>query len=212
MKVAVYTNHSSKNIALARLTAMNRWEYSAHNRYDLLTHRMEWEECQIGGLRALANHLKTYDAILMVGSDVVFTNFAIRVEDLIEHNDCVVMSREIDGRERLNNDVSIWTHRDESFQLIEQIIRHKDYWYANCTGSLWQGYLRDRILEADPLVLRALRIVAPRVLNATDQSGEWHWQPGDFVCHCLGGLMESKIERVRPYLEKSCTQSPCQSP
>lgn len=195
MKICLLSNHSADNVELARLTAQNRWDYSARHGYDLVTLRMPYEKSYTTGLIYLFEAISAYDAVFAIGSDVVITNPAIPVESFLRAGKAVSMSAEIAGRSLVNNDVAVWSGGFESDRLLEAIIEAQPQWRT--LPNLWQSYLAQT-----PALLARVAVLEPRALNATDQSGDWLWQPGDFVCHCLGGHNASKVERCRAVLEK----------
>lgn len=196
MKICLLSNHSAENVELARLTAQNRWDYSARHGYDLVTLRMTYEECMVGAIKALVVLLRAYDKVFVLGTDVVITNPSIKIEERFTAPGALVfMSREIDGRSPINNDVAVYNNDWETGEFLQRIIWMSYEWKT--LPNLWQSYVAQT-----PGLLSLVTILEPRALNATDQSGDWLWQPGDFVCHCLGGHNASKVERCRAVLEK----------
>ncbi len=199
MKIALLSTHSPGNAELARLTEQNRWDYSARHGYDLITLRMSYEESFDRGLLKLAHALQEYDVVFAIGSDVVITNPHVQIEAiarLARTGTVALMSREMAGRSAVNNDVAIWLQANRAAEaVIGRIRAARHIWEV--MPNLWQSFIADT-----PAMLERVTVLEPRALCATDQGGEWLWEPGDFVCHLLGGTTESKIERCKAVLEK----------
>lgn len=198
MKIAVVSNHSSRNVELARLTSGNHWDYAARHGYDSITLRMAYEESFTWGLTRLREILEDYDVVFSIGSDVLITNPSLSIESMLPPDPTkhvVLMAREIEGRSPVNNDVAIWVAGNESDLLLQRLRADRDKWKS--LPNLWQSYIADT-----PDIFSKITVLPPRALCATDQTGEWHWHDGDFLCHFLGGTIESKIERVNEFRAK----------
>lgn len=198
MKILVLLNHSTDSVGLARITEKNTWEYTARHGYDVIWLRMQWEDAKVGMLRRLRELLPVYDAVVTIGSDVLFMNHAVRFEDLLEADDDVLMALEMigekmgysaDGFSPINNDVAIWRNTANARNLIDDIIDHAPLWLNY--RLLWQQYLAGIYLANEGKVT-GIRFVHPRVMNASLQPCEGQWMPGDFILHLLAMDYNSK--------------------
>ena len=205
MKIAILSTHSHGNEDLARVTAQNKWDYSARHGYDLITLRMEWADCIRGAILKLIEILKRYDAVMMIGSDVIFMNHDIKIEDLLAENDNVVMAREllrpsdpenrgVGGGSTINNDVSIWKRTPHAEFLLWSI--HNSYPTWKNFKWLWQEWLMWEMDNPDRVASKAIRLVEPRVMNATLQEGidgSGKYQEGDYILHLVDYSNENKL-------------------
>ncbi len=210
MRALILSCHSSVNEPIARLTAKNKWDYSARHGYDLLTMRMEWEACKIGYLPAIRSRLALYDVVITIGSDVLFMNPAVRIEDRVRDEDHIVMAREDIGEHEkgwslINNDVMIWRNTPEALAVLDRIIADTPKWAAY--PQLWQRHLQNLLFspeEMDSGVVAAVRLVEPREMNASNFEGQKKsskWQMGDWIYHAVCGSNEDKYSRLRYYIE-----------
>jgi hypothetical protein len=200
MKWLVLLNHSAQNRALAELTAPNTWRYTARHGYDLLTLRLDWEASKVGLLHAIQARLPEYDAILTVGSDVLFMNHAISLDSLCQPADEVVMAYErLDYKpvnSPLNNDVVIWRRTPGTVALLDGLIDAAPQWLRH--PWLWQEWLAVQYRERK--YVEHVRLVEPRVMNACVQECPGKWQMGDFILHFLDMPLPGKIAFARHYL------------
>ena len=205
MKIAILAHHSAGNAELARLTAENKWKYSAKHGYDLITLRTSGEEWKVGVTKRLRQILPAYDAVMTMGSDVLLMNHGIKIEDRFSvATDSVVISREDVCEWPLNNDIAIWCNTPRTFEVIDRIIADADIWLDY--PWLWQNHLWNLIANKDPVAIKGIRLCDPRELNATHGNGQnSRWQFGDFIIHFLGYPEDQKIALVKHYLAMCST-------
>ncbi len=207
MKILILSCHSDNNRQLAGVTAANKWRYSARHGYDLLTIRMSWERAQNEGFQVLRQFLPIYDAVMVIGSDVVFTNFNVKIESLIQPGDGLIIAREhlqtVAGNPfPFNNDVAIWCQSPKSTSLIAEIISQRDQWMK--MKWLWQEWLWKNWGDEDSDEEgwhNYVRLVPARAMNSCHQEGEGKWQPGDYVFHAMSMDEPSKIRLCEYYLQ-----------
>ena len=143
--------------------------------------------------------------MLKIETDIVFTNFKTQINDFIEPGDKIIVGREPAGRAVLNVGSMIFCDESgDASRLLWRIAGDNDKWLENHDDCYWQNHL-GRLYDSEESVRSVIRRVHPRLINATDQTGdpEWTWQPGDFVCHCGGGAVESRIERCKAAMRKA---------
>lgn len=205
MKTLVLTCHSIINEPLARLTALNKWNYSARHGYDLMTMRMEWPAAKLGLLVRLREMLPLYDLVLLAGSDVLFMNHRWRVEDVATAEDHLVLAREYLGDPKanwstINNDVTIWRNTMTATRLLDHLIENEPRWRDQQLS--WQCYL-EKLISEHPPSAAAVRLVEPAVMNASDlggPDGRNRWKMGDWICHLVCGTSAEKFQRVLQHL------------
>jgi len=195
-RIVVVVVSSPENAALARLTFPQFWNYTSERNYDLIALHRPKDDYLVHDLNYVSAILPLYSRVLLVDADVLITNSNVRLETIpSKHPAGVVMSREIEGRSPINAGISLWLNCISAYELIHKIVLASAFWSARPVDIYWQSFVAE-----SPDLMRYVEVAGPRVLNSTDQGGEWHWEPGDFLCHFLGGTIESKIERVKEFI------------
>ena len=212
MKIALYSNHSNQNADLAQITASNKWDYSRLHNYTLITDRMPWGK-HVEALERLLDILSIHDAVLTIGSDVIFTNLLIPVEKIIQDHDHVVLARETLGPSdpanrhlgwsSINNDVTLWQKTGATRHLIEQLIATAHTWTP--LKCLWQEWLMYQLDDPASHASKTIRTVHPRLMNSTIQSGESEWKPGDWILHLVGFSNPDKVKLAKQILNSQQT-------
>jgi hypothetical protein len=206
MKILILLNHSSDNRALAEITETNTWRYSARHGYDVMWLREPWDSgrAAVRVFDKLLQLLPLYDAIVTIGSDVLFMNHAVRFEDIIRDGDEIVMAHErlgeqvgysSDGFSPINNDVVIWRNTPFVASFVEDLIDRAGTWLK--LRFFWQQYLADMFLSDGKV--EGIRFVDPRVMNACLQKCSGRYKPGDFILHLLALDYETKCVMATIY-------------
>ncbi len=216
MKILILTHHSQGNADLAALTAPNKWRYAASHSYDLMTLRMEWEDAKLGALLRLRDLLPLYDYVMMVGSDVVFTHFDIRLCKFIEGNilhaeDLTLCKESLPSGFPLNNDVCIWRGGESPNTVLRDIIYASTEWLG--IRWLWQEWLAMALKLGRwncPEVPRGalafydqidrVQLLPARAMNSCHQEGPGKWQEGDFIFHAVDYTHAEKLKLCELYL------------
>ena len=197
MSTAVFSPYSSGNSSVAKRTRDSIVGYGAIRGYDVLRPMRSIDGYLARDLKMVRALLDCYDTVLMVDADALITNTDFDLSIIEPPN--VAMSREIEGRAPINAGVSLWSSNDLTRRIITAICDKEEVWSNKGTPDIyWQSYLPER-----PDLMEHVTILNPRILNATDQTGDWHWRPGDFLCHFLGGTVESKVERIEGFLKNA---------
>lgn len=209
MDYLILSGHSAINEPIAKLTAKNKWDYSARHGYDLITMRYPWSMWKEGNLKRIYELLPLYRAILTVGSDVLFMNQRFQITDVSGPQDNIVMAEEHmgdpkDNWSQINNDVMIWANTEPTKKVLLRLIEDTPKWIDG--PQLWQRHLQELILgeSPDPEIKSAIRLVAPRVMNATHEEGikkDSKWEMGDWIFHALCGPNERKYQLLQYYLQ-----------
>jgi len=206
MKVALLNCHSDTpglNLDLARLTAGNHTTYSQKHGYTQMVLRMPWEESKLGFMLALKRLLPQFDIVLTHGTDLLFMNQRIRVEELCVktgHTHGVMFAKEEHTDWGVNNDVGVWFNDADAMGVIDRIIADYEKWID--LDYLWQLHLFN-LLQSDPDFAKKVKLTAARDMNASpggDNMARWKW--GDFICHFLGFDENTKISAAKHMLKK----------
>jgi hypothetical protein len=171
-----------------------------------MTERQDWESAKVGGLRRVAALLPQYDAVLAMGSDILFMNFSIPLDALVQPGDSVVMSLEglgsqtgapgysADGFSPINNDLVIWMRCDETADFLQRLIRESPRWLG--LRFLWQQWLAELYLAGKERV-NGVRFAPHRELQSCMQPCEAQYQMGDFALHLLAFPEPAKVMLAR---------------
>ena len=213
MRIAVTSTHTPRYAKLAAVTTPNHLAYCERHRYDYIGVQSgeEFPAMLPNDLRRLLALSREYDALFKIETDVVFTNFDILLNDhrfALIAKSCgtayVYACSEPKGRATINVGTVMFRRSLQTFELLDRLIDDAPLWVNNHNDCYWQNHL-GRLIDARHRIADTVSLSAPRAFNATDQTGdpEWTWQPGDFVCHCGGGAVESRIERCKAAMRKA---------
>ena len=182
MKIKIYTNTSEKIAELSEITSENQQGYAKKHGY-------EWGSCYfdysrfndviLDNMRDMREQLSRVDVLMTVGADVMFTNWKIKIEDILVDGDCVVIARERTGWWPVNNDVMLWVNRPETFRVIDQMI--DDY-------DIWKQY----VWRTQQHIWNMKQEVEAEVMNQSMK----RWQIGEFIVHFYGMSIEEKIKNA----------------
>jgi hypothetical protein len=199
MKILIQTNYSS-NVkewnhitSFNKLAYCNKWGYSFQNVYlDYGGDPLQIQNGQLKVFEVLKAGLQSHDAVMLMGCDTVFTNFARKIEDIIKDDPRVVVAKEHFGMDCVNNDVMIFPKGKQSSEFIEFIINKKDEWKN--LRFFWQTLISNKLKEEGLGDL--LRVVGARVMNSCAQTNSKLsiWQKGDWVFHAMGWEKEIRLK------------------
>jgi hypothetical protein len=199
MKILILTNYSS-NVkewnhitSFNKLAYSNKWGYSFQNVYlDYGGDALQIQNGQLKVFEVLKAGLQSHDAVMLMGCDTVFTNFARKIEDIIKDDPRVVVAKEHFGMDCVNNDVMIFPKGIQSNNFIELIIDKKDEWKN--LRFFWQTYISNKLKEGGLGDL--LKVVGARVMNSCAQTNSKLsiWQKGDWVFHAMGWEKELRLK------------------
>ena len=199
MKIQVLTNYSlnvkewNNVTSFNKLAYCNKWGYSFLNYYlDYGDDSIQIQKSQLNLLEVLKSGLQAHDAVMMMGGDTIFTNFARKIEDIIKDDPRVVVAKEHFGMDCVNNDVMIFPRGKQSNEFIEFIIDKKDEWKD--LRFFWQTLISNKLKEG--ALGDLLRVVGARVMNSCAQTNSKLsiWQKGDWVFHAMGWEKEIRLK------------------
>lgn len=79
------------------------------------------QKSKLNLLEILKSGLQAHDAVMMMGRDIIFTNFARKIEDIIKDDPRVIVDKEHFGMDCVNNDVMIFPKGEQSNDFIKPI-------------------------------------------------------------------------------------------
>tara|TARA_R110000868_G_scaffold189722_1_gene433239 strand:- start:122 stop:781 length:660 start_codon:yes stop_codon:yes gene_type:complete len=193
MRIKIRTNTSPKIKELSDITLVNQIGYAKRNGYDWESYHLDYSrynEVAIDDLHGLRAAIQSVDVLMWVGADVMFTNWAIKIEDILKEGDSVVVARERGGWWPINNDVMIYVNNEKTINYIDRMIADFDIWKQH----IWrqQQHLWNLIIE-DETIRNTVRIVDSQVMNQSMKN----WQLGEYIVHFYGLPIKEKIENAR---------------
>lgn len=193
MRIKIRTNTSAKIRELSEITLVNQIGYAKRNGYDWESYVLDYSrynEVAIEDLYGLREAILSTDVLMFVGADVMFTNWAIKIEDILKEGDSVVVARERGGWWPINNDVMIYVNNEKTIAYIDRMIADFDIWKQ----YVWrqQQHLWNLIIE-DESIRDTVRIVDSQVMNQSMKN----WQIGEYIVHFYGMPIKEKIENAR---------------
>ncbi len=193
MRIKIRTNTSPKIKELSDITLVNQIGYAKRNGYDWESYVLDYSRYNdnaIEDMLGLKAAIQSTDVLMFVGADVMFTNWAIKIEDILKEGDSVVVARERGGWWPINNDVMIYVNNEKTINYIDRMIADFDIWKQH----IWrqQQHLWNLIIE-DEVIRNTVRIVDSQVMNQSMKN----WQLGEYIVHFYGMPIKEKIENAR---------------
>jgi hypothetical protein len=193
MRIKIRTNTSPKIKDLSDITLVNQIGYAKKNGYDWESYVLDYSRYNdnaIEDMLGLKAAIQSTDVLMWVGADVMFTNWAIKIEDILKKGDSVVVARERGGWWPINNDVMIYVNNEKTINYIDRMIADFDIWKQH----IWrqQQHLWNLIIE-DEVIRNTVRIVDSQVMNQSMKN----WQLGEYIVHFYGLPIKEKIENAR---------------
>ena len=193
MRIKIRTNTSEKIKELSDITLVNQIGYAKRNGYDWESYHFDYfryNELAIEDTLKLRDAIQSTDVLMWVGADVMFTNWAIKIEDILKDGDSVVVARERGGWWPINNDVMIFVNNEKTIAYIDRMIADFDIWKQ----YVWrqQQHLWNLIIE-DESIRDTVRIVDSQVMNQSMKN----WQLGEYIVHFYGMPIKEKVENAR---------------
>lgn len=209
MKILILTNWSANIAELNALTAPNKETYCKLHGYDFENVEHPYEK-HVEWLKIIQDRVKSYDVVMTMGCDTIFTNTSVRIEDRISafYGDYrVSMAREHISWWPVNNDVMLWPVGTHSFHVLEELIKSAQIWMSY--PWLWQNHLWN-LIQAEERTKRAIRIVEAREMSSTFQPfiidaqnnavrlpGSSSWQLGDWILHAVDMPPDQRVQVIK---------------
>ena len=193
MRIKIRTNTSPKIKELSDITLVNQIGYAKRNGYDWESYVLDYSKYNdnaIEDMLGLKAAIQSTDVLMFVGADVMFTNWSIKIEDILKDGDSVVVARERGGWWPVNNDVMIYVNNEKTIAYIDRMINDFDIWKQ----YVWrqQQHLWNLIIE-DEAIRNTVRLVDSQVMNQSMKN----WQIGEYIVHFYGLPIKEKIENAR---------------
>jgi len=197
MKITIHTDTSDKIRELSDITQNNHLAYCQKHDYTYDCVYFDYENYNkhiIDKLKGVYKLLENSDILMVVGADTMFMNWRIKVEDLVERTDHVLVAKENANWWAINNEVMIYKNTPKSLKLFQRWIDDFEVWrYYPWTlqAHLWN------LLQEDEEVRNTVRIVESKVMNQHPKD----WKIGDYLVHFYGMPIADKVKLAKQFQE-----------
>ena len=204
MSIAIITNTSENIRGLTEVTLPHKRGYADRHGYKLACYEFDYQrynEVVVDSLRFILNAIKANDVVMTCGADVMFTNWNIRIEDVLLDGDHIVMARERTRWWPINDDVMIWKNTPTTVAYYERLIEDFEIWKKypwRLQAHIWN------LMVEEPEWSSCIRLVEPEVMNAHPS----RWQLGNWVMHIFDMSIEEKIKQATTIAEHWPTGNP----
>ena len=187
MKPVMLNIHSKNNEQLFQLTLQNHAEYCGKYEYSMLNlnipYSINLDIPMISGL------LSTFGAVIMLGSDIWFTNMDIEIMSLVKPDAAMTMGQDPCADIPANGDLVIFQNTPKIKSLLEKIGKIQD---SEKSRFGFQDAIKSLLHSGDA---DGLDILPARVLQSFPQHKDilkpvredCFWKPGDLCIHFVGG-------------------------
>ena len=187
MKPLMLNIHSKNNEKLYQLTLQNHAEYCGKYEYHMfnlnLPYNINLDVSMIAGL------VDTFGAVIMLGSDIWFTNMGIDIMSLVKPDSAVTMGEDPCASFPVNGDFMVFQKTPKTIpflQKIDQIQRSGQLRFG------WQDAVKKLVESGDA---DGLDILPVRKLQSFPDHNDilkpvredCFWKPGDLCIHFVGG-------------------------
>jgi hypothetical protein len=197
MRWLILNHHDSDYNELATLTVPNHTAYCKKHGYD---YSMRVCSCiaDMGiyanmDYRMLLYFLPFYDAVMTIGTDVLFMNHNINLDDIFPATADQQIAKENIGGSTHNSDVVMWRNTQSTVDIINQLLNERERYEK--TAMKWQGHICEMIRTGNPLIGK-MNQVDEHVMNTYPG----HWKDGDFILHSYFSPLPEKIKITKEYL------------
>lgn len=192
MKISIVTDTSDNIKELSNITLPNKEGYSSKHGYILHCREFNYErfnEFILDHMMFTLDVMKSSDVVMTCGADVMFTNWNIKIEDVLLFNDNILIAKENTGWWPINNDVMIWRCNPRVIEFYERLINDFPVWRNypwRTQAHLWN------IKQEEPKVGSIMRLVEPEVMNQHPSK----WQLGNWIIHMYNMDIKSKVAQA----------------
>lgn len=207
MKISIVTAHNEEYQPLANITwNQNKKLYAEKYNYDAYVCSLSKYHIKLCGFERIEyviDLLETgkYDWIWVTGSDVMVTNFTVKLEDIIDNNFDFIITVDCLN---INNDSFLVRNAPLSINWLKKVVSMREE-YSN---AKW--YEQSAMIDTIEMMGNRIKILPQRVMNSYDywqypqdyqphidkkdlfgNSGQW--EQGDFVIQWPGLSLQQRL-------------------
>lgn len=195
----ILTTYSPENDFLYKLSLDNHVKYASTHRYDMLSMNVDYKEILVNAIEYVKYGLTQYQYVLLIGSDVLFTDIDRPLTSFIDNNYGAIISLETLGGSLCNFDLVLWQNNDKCKKLIDHIDRVKSNFINHPWGiqEIFNKMYNTDIGNSCVKYLPAGEFQScPFNIN-----NRYKWRAGDFTIHFLAMTNKQKYDNVKYFLE-----------
>jgi len=176
-----------------KITGVNHQNYCDKHGYGYSCPSFDYSKFNqkiVQEMKKLRTDIKKVDILMWAGADVMFMNWNIKIEDILQDNDHMVIARERSSFFPINNDVIIYKNTKETLYVLDRIINEFDVWQHypwRVQTHLWN------MIQEDERVAKAIRLIEPKVMNQHPKD----WQLGDWIVQFYGMTIADKLAHAQ---------------
>lgn len=200
MILTIHTVADDNLKELTALTAPNRLEYCLRHNYQLRLNKFvstDFYFMEIERLIQLVEALKDCNWLVNMGADTVFTNMAIKFEDIINKypkND-VIVSQDVNG---INSDVMLMKNTPAVKNWLMDLVYHTKEYHAYQFAI---PSIKPEGFELGIIHQKEINAMPYWLYDYPDSKGG-QWEQGDFIFHAAGMAIPEKIKVINEVLTK----------
>ena len=188
--ISIVTNTSKKIDGLTAITLPNKKSYADRHGYALHCFYFEYDNFNDNIVKLMNQYFQVMqesEITLTMGADALFTNWRIKIEDVLKESDHVLMAKENINWWPVNDDVMIWRNTQESLSFYKRLIDDYEIWKKYPLRI--QNHIWNLIVQGEA----PIRLVDPVVMNQHPTK----WQMGNWIVHLFGHALDEKITKAK---------------
>jgi len=180
MKIGVCTLNTPEIWDYAQYTCKNVENYCKCHQYDFITRNNSLDKSRHPAwskIKLLQKNIQKYDWLMWIDADAIITNYNIKIEDLIDEDYEMIISKE-DGDKKYFNTINSGVFLVKNTNWI---INFLAFWYDTQNPNCWcweQAVLNNLYCSTDG-IKQKIKIIPRKSMNSVLST----FIEGDFILH-----------------------------
>lgn len=207
-KIAIVSLYDENYKEIGKYSDLNKQAYAKLHGYDIYLYNTLLDSSKLAPwnkILAIQNHINDYDYIFWTDADSLIMNFDIKLEEFIDENYDLIISKE-EVMNNLNTGHFFIKNSQWSKSLLENLYRLSDQFTTCC----WEQDALAYLLEQNKNLYKKIKILNQRAMNSHvfipnflpnqfgKNGGEYYF--GDFIIHFYGGIDKQAFMKEYYYL------------
>jgi hypothetical protein len=201
-KIAIVGVHDEFYNKIGKYAFINKTIYAEKHGYDIFNYLgtlNKFKNIHWSKLIAIKKHLKDYDWIFWSDSDALITNLEIKLENLIDDNYNLIITRDCLGNINSGNFLIRNSSWSKKFILDWLLPKQEDF----IIGLNDNGVLINLIKKSDE-IKKNVKILPPKCMNSYLKCPiqyliDGEFEHGDFILHFVGSDYETREKNMQKY-------------
>jgi hypothetical protein len=219
MKIGLVDSHNLSYEYLAKISRPNKKKYCQRHGYDFVEFFFEKLEDDRtphwGRVLAIKKHLKNYDWLFYLDTDVVICNYSLKIESFIDENyDLIVGPNPQEAEGHLSTSGMLFKNTEWSMCFLDDWFMQKHFinnpyvpnvenFYMSTGGDGGGKYYEQsafhHLYDTKEEHRNKIKVVPRKAFNSL----HYTWAPGDFLIHFPGPDRHFKLQGMKQYLKKN---------